>query len=138
MHCENHRSWSLVFAVKEVSSPLFWDVTQHVVVIPYRSFGTIQELNFLKLLGGNKSFPARSVRNYHHTLRKIAKTLDVKTISYRISVKILLKVSFLFPNHQAKQNTLSVLYETSALSCYFICRQFTKTFGNNSVIWSNN
>ena len=67
--------------------PLFWDITQQIVVIPYRCFGTksdpifkghkipeIQETSpwiSLPLKIGSKVCPEKSVRNYHYRLRNV-------------------------------------------------------------------
>ena len=50
-------------------SALFWDITQRIVAIPCRRFGTIYRSWPLKM--GQIGCPERSVRNCHHTLRNI-------------------------------------------------------------------
>jgi len=60
-------------------SALSWDITQRIVVIPYRRFRTTNQShlqvsrnpNFLTLGDGSDRFPEMSVQNYHYTLRNI-------------------------------------------------------------------
>jgi hypothetical protein len=55
-------------------SPLFWDITQGIVVIPYRRFGTIYRFQLQRVKNSKKApkvCPDTSVRKYHHTLYNI-------------------------------------------------------------------
>jgi hypothetical protein len=57
-----------------VRSILFWDITQLIVGVTYRRFGTIYRshlFGFLTLKMGKIGCPEMSVRNYHYTLRNI-------------------------------------------------------------------
>jgi len=69
----------------ERSSAFLWEITQRMVVIPYRRFGStyrppsseVQEVFFCSfwflepLKTGPMGCPETSVQNYHHTLRNI-------------------------------------------------------------------
>jgi hypothetical protein len=65
-------------------SELFWNITRHRVVFPYRRFETTyrsnlkglniprESLNFLALEDGTEDFFETSVRNYHSALRNVS------------------------------------------------------------------
>jgi hypothetical protein len=63
---------------------LFWDITQRIVVIPYRPFRTTNQShlqvsrnpNFSILEDGSDRFPEMSVRNYHYSCAGSQKTAD--------------------------------------------------------------
>ena len=71
-----HVTWFRASAPRQTRTALFWAITQIVMVIPYRRFGTtyrshlqgsrVQET--LKM--GKVSWPEKSVRNYQYSLRK--------------------------------------------------------------------
>jgi len=59
-----------------MKSAIFWDVTQRMVVISYRRFGTtypfhFQGKKFSALEDGTERLSLNSVNIYHHKLRKI-------------------------------------------------------------------
>jgi len=73
MYC----AWFQSFVVKKMRTALFWAVTQRVVVIPFRRFGTTYRsrlrVSLAVFLGSwplkmGPSCPETSVRNYHYSL----------------------------------------------------------------------
>ena len=69
-------SWFQDSTAKEKRTALIWPITQRVVVIPYRRFGTTywfhvqgSRINSWPLKMGREGCPETSVRNYHYRLR---------------------------------------------------------------------
>lgn len=96
---KKHVSRSEASAAKEMRSVSFWDVTQQEVVIPYRFFGAIQELNFLTLDSGTDGLSRKVGKKLTIIYCVISqKSTDFKTLSDWISLKILLKSDSCFLN----------------------------------------
>jgi len=94
---------------------LSWDITQRVVVIPYRRFGTTYRSNLqdswhLKM--EPVGCPETSARNYHHSLRS-----NVEDRNSRVP-RFFPRVKFTPPSSAEVENKICVSTPPSPLSIY--------------------